>query len=306
MNDIERLLKKGMEFIVIPNEMFYIKGECGYFMELEDYNIIMVLLYFQTKKDFIDDVSFTLSDIIKYCGLKPLKGEGKSIDKMKTLLNMLKDRGIIICDIDFNNVKVNDFIRVTFNINEVLNNSFTKIPLKVIDKISNINIKDFRKVLTLWCYLHCRRYKKSSIGDGKESATQVSYNTIYRDTGISNDSINKYLDVLVDNGLLLKHNSGYLIKDKKCENCNNIYVTVDDTMEIAQGFIHEAISRYEYEKHKQGYTISKCTAEERRERKKNRPKTSYDKGYEKEQYNSLFEPVNEQEQETTNMLMDLF
>ena len=54
------------------------------------------------------------------------------------MLNMLKDRGIIICDIDFNNVKVNDFIRVTFNINEVLNNSFTKIPLKVIDKISNI------------------------------------------------------------------------------------------------------------------------------------------------------------------------
>ena len=261
-------LKEKVDFIVIPTNMFYVKGGAGYFVDLKDYTMIPVLLYIQTKKDIIDEIRFSIADIIEYCGFKPDSHKGKNVDKMRIVLNKLRDEGIISCGIDFNKVKSNELIKAEFNQIAVQGNSFTKIPLHIIDKIMKGNYNNKFLALTLWSYIHCRRYKKDMIGEGKESATQVSYETITRDTAISDKTITKYFDVMVKDELLLIHNSGYLVKkNEKPVSASNIYVTVDGDLELAKGFMHEAISRYEHEQRQQGYKISKCSPEKKKDKK---------------------------------------
>lgn len=327
----QTLNKNKFEFIKVPNSMFYekVKDEItgnyssieGWFKDMNDNNIIMILTYLQTRVNWVDEVYFTIDELIKFCGQVPKNGKGKTRCKMKALLNNLKNKGIINTDIDFTTIKYSEIIKVKYDpINSIKDERWVRIPTNIINKISSIKNCDTKIALTLWSYLHCRRYIKNvnSIATKGEraSSTTVSYDYIIRDTGFANDTIKKYNDILVNNGLLLKHNSGYLKKGKEIKECYNIYVTVDNTLEEAQAFMKEAVSMYEKDMKQKGYSIIHKTKEEKKSIRKNKRKTSPQSGVTHDEESPTdfdsnityeeYTKIQEQEAEINNMLSKLF
>ena len=142
----QTLNKNKFEFIKVPNSMFYekVKDEItgnyssieGWFKDMNDNNIIMILTYLQTRVNWVDEVYFTIDELIKFCGQVPKNGKGKTRCKMKALLNNLKNKGIINTDIDFTTIKYSEIIKVKYDpINSIKDERWVRIPTNIINKI---------------------------------------------------------------------------------------------------------------------------------------------------------------------------
>lgn len=253
------------EFIMLPNKLFYAEEEGqSYIAECKDYSIITTIIWIYSNINFLYNYNkFTIEELLMFND-KVVRNE--NIKRMKSLLSYMINKGLMATDTDINKVKVNRSIRCTLNLfdkdEEGNDICFTKIPIKVIDKILSYNGKEDKiKLLFYWCYLHCRRYKKLSITDSKPSTTYVSYDKIVIDTKLSKETISKYNDVLVEMKLLLIENCGVLVDGNgEVKECNNIYVTIDKDIETAQYFVREGVNRYIYDMKGKGYKVIKKKA----------------------------------------------
>lgn len=251
-------IKNGLTFITIPNSLFYNGKEGGDFMELNNYNLLVVITFMKTKMNMYNEVCFSIRKLIEFTGQKVDLHEGKSVDKMKEMLKFLIDKEYIEPidkNIDIDNIKVNDFIEVLPT--KDLDSDFTKIPLSVIEKILNSRYRYKNKILTYWCYLHSRIYKKSNASDNKAQVTWVSLDKISLDTGLSKETIMSYNDVLVELGLLKYINLGIKKKGKIKEKCSNIYITIDGSVsdEFIDIYLKEGVNQYKYYLKENGWTL---------------------------------------------------
>ena len=298
-----------LEFVKLPNRLFYGVGEReSYIKECRDFNIITTMIYLYSSNDYFGNSVFTLEELIYFTGAKSIgRHKGENLNKMRNLLQYMINKDLIIYNGDITKVKVKEVIKCKINFfNSVYDNGefyeygFVKIPVAVIDKLLSYDGKEDKiKLLFYWSYIHCRRYKKQkdSYREVRESCTWVGFHKINDDLGLSEHTINIYNKILVELGLLLIHNSGYLVKGKDVKNCNNIYITIDEDLETAETYMKESISRYEYKQRQQGYNISKVSPEEKKSKKERNNENTQSEELEVEQ---------EKEAEITNYLDGLF
>lgn len=298
-----------LDFVKLPNQLFYGKGEKeSYIKECNDFNIIITIIYLYSSNNYYGDSVFTIEDLIYFCGYKSVsRKQGENLDKMRNLLQYMIDKELIYCDVDVMKVKSTKVIKCKTNFfdyeddeEEHYEYGFVKIPVSIIDKLLAYDGKEDKiKLLFYWSYIHCRRYKKQkdSYREVRESCTWVSFDKINYDLGLSRYTIDTYNNILVELGLLLIHNSGYLVKGKEVKNCNNIYVTIDEDLETAEMYMKESINRYEYKRRQEGYKINKRSSEERKSKKERNNENTQSEELEAEQ---------EKEAEITNYLDGLF
>jgi len=247
MTEKQTLNNKGI-FCKLPNELFYFseknqdsdpkkrkfsilentKSDKGKF----NYKSLYILDFIYMNKNMRNITNFYLKDMIIDCGYKYNTRTGESVDQFKQILSKLQELKLISCDINFADVKVNERISCTLDID--LDNQFfmlydcdkEKILNQTIDKTDNMNL------LVYFCYLTCKMYKRPK-GDEVEKSggrTEVCwppYKTINKELGFVDDSINKYNKILIALDLIRVGNAGlWYYKDdinKALKESCNIY-----------------------------------------------------------------------------------
>ena len=247
MTEKQTLNSKGI-FCKLPNELFYFseknqdsdpkkrkfsilentKSDKGKF----NYKSLYILDFIYMNKNMRNITNFYLKDMIIDCGYKYNTRTGESVDQFKQILSKLQELKLISCDINFADVKVNERISCTLDID--LDNQFfmlydcdkEKILNQTIDKTDNMNL------LVYFCYLTCKMYKRPK-GDEVEKSggrTEVCwppYKTINKELGFVDDSINKYNKILIALDLIRVGNAGlWYYKDdinKALKESCNIY-----------------------------------------------------------------------------------
>lgn len=256
MFDFSEYKKMGVTFIKIPNDLFFIGNEGGSFVKLMDYNLLIVLTYLNTQKNIIDNINFSIGELINFCGLKPKTGVGNTNYKIREIVKYLIDNEIIylINNVDIDTIDIDILIKAKVTKED---NNFTKISLDVIEKILNSGYRFRNKILTYWCYLHSRVYKKKDAGDNKAQVTWVSLDKISLDTGLSKETIMSYNDTLVKLGLLKYINLGTKKKGKLKEKCSNIYITIDGSIsnEFVDIYLKEGVNQYKHYLKENGWTL---------------------------------------------------
>lgn len=218
------------DFVILSKDLFYKGDNYGYIKEIDDYNLLLFYIYFESTNNRIGIIGTSLGDLITFSKQKINMNKGKSVDKARTLLKFMADKNMIeFRGNDVDKISVNEFMRVRYNPIIKDDTKFVMIPTTIINKILSSNYKYKNRILTYWCYLHSRRYMKKDAGDNKASVAIVSYDKIQNDIGLSRQTINKYNDILVNEELLLYDNCGdYIDANNKIKESCNIYVTIDD------------------------------------------------------------------------------
>ena len=252
-------------FCKLPNELFYFpeKNQDSdpkkrKFSILENtksdkskfnYKSLFILDFIYMNKNMRNITNFYLKDMIIDCGYKYNTRTGESVDQFKQMLSKLQELKLISSNVNFADVKVNEKISCTLDID--LDNQFfmlydcdkDKILNQTIDKTDNMNL------LVYFCYLNCKMYKRPK-GDEVEKSggrTEVCwppYKTINKELGFVDDSINKYNKILVELDLIRIGNAGlwYYIDDinKSLKESCNIY-TLFTNEEDSQHNLKEGI-----------------------------------------------------------------
>jgi len=264
MIEKQTINNKGI-FCKLPNELFYFpeKNQDSdpkkrKFSILENtksdkskfnYKSLFILDFIYMNKNMRNITNFYLKDMIIDCGYKYNTRTGESVDQFKQMLSKLQELKLISSSVNFADVKVNERLSCTLNID--LDNQFfmlydcdkDKILNQTIDKTDNMNL------LVYFCYLNCKMYKRPK-GDEVEKSggrTEVCwppYKTINKELGFVDDSINKYNKILVELDLIRIGNAGlwYYIDDinKSLKESCNIY-TLYTNEEDSQHNIKEGI-----------------------------------------------------------------
>ena len=103
---------KNDNFIMLPNSLVWnYETKDKTMINILGDKVPYIISYLVSIRDRRSYSRFSLRDIIESCGLKCKRGEGKSINVFKELLTLLQTYNYIECDIDFNKVKENDFIK---------------------------------------------------------------------------------------------------------------------------------------------------------------------------------------------------
>jgi len=235
-------------FCKLPNELFYFSEKNQdsdpkkrKFSILENtkldkgkfnYKSLFILDFIYMNKNMRNITNFYIKDMITDCGYKYNTRTGESVDQFKQILFKLQELKLISCDVNFMDVKVNERISCTLNID--LDNQFfmlydcdkNKILNQIIDKTDNMNL------LIYFCYLTCKMYKRPK-GDevvksgGRTEVCWPPYKTINKELGFVDDSINRYNKILVTLDLIRIGNAGlWYYKDdinKSLKESCNIY-----------------------------------------------------------------------------------
>lgn len=219
-----------------------------------DYKTLLVLEYLYTNLNRKNVIKFTLENMISECGYKVDSHKGKSVDKFKSILSILHDNKMISYERSISEYKYNDLIICTLTMD--LTDKFTMLKYEEKDIILNQKVQetDNTKLLFYYCYLKCRMYKRAkSDGDvardsGRAEACYPSFKKINEDTGITDDTINKYNKILVKLDLIRVGNVGHwYYKDDKMKNVKegvNIYTLFSGDEEYAKYQIKETIKLY--------------------------------------------------------------
>ena len=254
-------------FCKITNEVFYTKdGTKSILKETNDYKVILLLDFLYYGEDRKKRITFNLEDIITDWELKPDNHKGKINDQFRSLLEYLKERGLILTDIDFNSIKPKEHLRIEVDLK--IDNNFFCLPFEVVEKIFNIE-EEVNKIILLayWCYLESRRYKlsnKETEKRGKQATKSetcfLSYKRINEDLGISESTIKKYNDILIEEKLLRIGNLGKIYNEEgKIKCANNLYYTCKnkkDYYNIAPQQINLGLKQQVYYYISKGYTLA--------------------------------------------------
>ncbi|EJT6153719.1 hypothetical protein N2W29_001794 [Clostridium perfringens] len=218
------------EFIKIPNNM--IVGEETLIKKYGD-KALIVYIYLENHRTLRDNLYISLANCIEECGEKPKSGKGKTNEQYRNILIGFKNEGIIKTDVDLEKVKVNDLIHCTMR---NLDTKFFTIYDCELDKIIDYEKKEDKlNILKVFSELECRRHKnEENVNPETYSEYEVaypSYNQICKDTGItSQDSIKKYIDILVELKLIIVGNNGDRVNEitGEVKRDNNTYALANE------------------------------------------------------------------------------
>lgn len=217
-------------FIKIPNNM--IVGEETLIKKYGD-KALIVYIYLENHRTLRDNLYISLANCIEECGYTPKSGKGKTNEQFRDILIGFKNEGIIETDTDLEKVKINDLIQCTM---QKLNEKFFTIYDCELDKIIDYDAKEDKlNILKVFAELECRRYKnEDNVNPETYSWYEVafpSYKQICLDTLIfSEDSIKKYIDILVELKLIIVGNNGDRVNTitGEVKRDNNTYALAND------------------------------------------------------------------------------
>lgn len=317
------------EFIVLRKSYFEVEGGRGLLKRWngnsrgnKNHNLIPTIIFMELHYDRSHLVTITLSELIKFCNQEVDTHKGKSVDKMRELLKFLEDNKIISFrnNIDIMNksqVGKDTFLWVKYNPIEFPKKDedkttfvdlFQKIPISSLKKLLNKGYSS--DIITFWSFIETMKWNKNDLNENTIAPVLIrSYDQLKHSLCMSSDKIKEISDKLVEDGLLLYASDGTYKNGKEIRNYCNIYTTIDDdklTIDDYRRFLNDGIKQHiHYMEERDGVKtlvkpiiVESCNI--------NRIKSTYDKDYEKQQYNSLFEEIDEGEQEMTNKLYDLF
>ncbi|MCC5421378.1 hypothetical protein [Clostridium perfringens] len=218
------------KFIKIPNKM--IVGEETLIKKYGD-KALIVYIYLENHRTLRDNLYISLSNCIEECGYKPNKKKGGTNEQFRNILIEFKNEGIIETDVDLEKVKINDLIHCTMK--EVDDKFFTIYDCEL-DKIIDYEEKEDKlNILKVFAEIECRRHKNGECVDPEtHSEYEVSfpsYKQICLDTLIaSEDSIKKYIDILVKLNIIIVGNNGDRINTitGEVKRDNNTYALAND------------------------------------------------------------------------------
>lgn len=193
--------------------------------ERDNDKVLLIFMYMHSNTTQSNNINFTLKDMICECGFKPRSGKGNINEVFKTILNYLNKKGYFgNNDIDFMNIKVNQFIKVNnnyFDTNEEGNKiNYFILDDEEIEDIYNINNVDSKKLLLYYSTLKSRIYNSIDVSDEKAKVCYATVEDMSKDISLSKDTIDVYNKILVDNDLIYIDNAG---KFSKISNGNRIY-----------------------------------------------------------------------------------
>ena len=243
-------------FSKIPNTLFYTKKDSVEKSILSytnnNHRTFYILDFIYMNKNMRNITNFHLKDMIIDCGFTYSTKKDASSDQFKEILSILQNKNIIKSDTNFKDDKLNGKISCTLEID--LDNQFfllydsekNKILNQTLDKTNNM------KLLMYYCYLKCRMYKRPK-GDelvksgGRSEVCWVSFETITNETGFTDETIDKYNNVLIELDMIRKDSAGlWYYKDDPNkslkESCNFYTLFVDE--ETAINDLKEGIKFY--------------------------------------------------------------
>jgi len=240
----------------LPNGLFYSKvdGEVGIIKLLGSDKPLPILEYLYINTNRKNVVEFTLESLIVACGFEPNRNKDKANDQFKNILEHFQQLHIISSEVDMNKIKPKQSIVCSLVINleshyiSLFDSEKAKILNQVIDKVDNL------KLLIYYCYIKCRIYKRSKKdGDlvcngGRAEVTWVSYTRICNDLGLSDETIAKYNNILVELDLIRIGSAGnWYYKDDKniaVRESSNIYTLWSQYQDVWETNIKEGIKYY--------------------------------------------------------------
>ncbi|MBI5996807.1 hypothetical protein [Clostridium perfringens] len=218
------------KFIKIPNEM--IVGEETLIKKYGD-KALIVYIYLENHRTLRDNLYISLSNCIEECGYKQNKHKGKANDQFRKILVGFKEEGIIETDVDLEKVKINDLIHCTMK--EVDDKFFTIYDCEL-DKIIDYEEKEDKlNILKVFADIESRRHKNAdNVNPETYSEYEVafpSYKQMCLDTLISSeDSIKKYIEILVKLNIIIVGNNGDRVNiiTGEVKRDNNTYALAND------------------------------------------------------------------------------
>lgn len=223
-------MKREGNFIKIPNNM--IVGQETLLKKYGD-KALIVYIYLENHKTLRGNLYISLGNCIEECGYTPKGGKGKTNEQFRDILIGFENEGIIETDKNLNKVKINDLIQCTMK--KLENKFFTIYDCELYKIIDYGKKEDKLNILKVFAEIECRRYKNEGNIDS-EICSQYevafpSYIVICQDTGISSqDSIKKYIDILVELKLIIVGNNGDRINTitGEVKRDNNTYALAND------------------------------------------------------------------------------
>ena len=173
--------------------------------------------------------SFSIEELCEFCGVKAIRGTGKSIEQIRMILIALQSEGYISeLNVDLLKVKMNEHISCTYNGVKDEDKMFFKLPVDTFSKLVALKNTD---CTTLYMYI------KSMIGENNYCCFPT-IEDIMSDTALTKTSIEKCTKILNEEKLLFVGNIGQVIvtnKDgsKSTQTASNTYVIDDKDMESA-------------------------------------------------------------------------
>ena len=211
-------------FSKLPNKLFFgkDKDDKSLLKIIKDDKILLVLDYLYTNTNRKEESLFVLEDLIIECGYKLNRNKGKTNDQFKDILIKLQENKIICSDVNMDKIQLKQLVKCILNFD--LSQQF--VSLYNSEKITILN-KDTQKIdnlklLIYYCYLKARMYKRADGQDLYKDTEMAevcypSFNTIYKDLGIANDTVHKYNNILVELNLI------------RCKNAGKWYYRADET-----------------------------------------------------------------------------
>lgn len=239
----------------IPNRLFYsvVEGEDSIlkYTKFKDKTLLILdYLYMQINRRKI--IKFTLENMIVECGFVCSTKKGETNYQFKEILSILHEIGVIEFNGDFTKISPKELVICSLTINldnqyiELYDSEKEKIHNQTIDRVDNL------KLLVYYCYLKCRMYRrpkddKIEVSGGKAEVAYPAFKQITEDLGITDDTIDKYNQVLVALDLIRYKSAGtwYYIDDpnKIVRESVNFYTLFTDE-ETADHNLNEGIKFY--------------------------------------------------------------
>lgn len=242
-------------FIKLSNNLFVpLKEEKSLFQLINNSKLVLVMCYLYINTNRKDVIKFTIEDMILESGYTVSTKKNRSVEQFKEILVQLQKLNLINSKYDFNEVKPKELISCTLEMD--LDNKFIQLFEEEKEMILKQDLEklDNSKLLTYYCYLKARMYKRATqeltvdVG-GRAEVCYPSFETICKDLGITDKTINKYNDVLVKLDLIRIDNPGfwYYISDKNKvikESPNFYCLLFNSTEELCKLNLKEGIKYY--------------------------------------------------------------
>lgn len=233
-------------FIQFPNYLVwnYKKSTDTLIHEYGD-KILHILSYLDGGVTRLEDVTFSIENMIVSCGYIPKSGKGNINDQFRSIIIDLVSKGILEVknNKDISTCKITDFVRceyIPFAEKDKLKGFF---PVKHDNYLKIVNDDTKLNKLTLlkiYYYILARlnrrkddKLKDVSATGGKAEVFWDSFYNICKDLDINDNTLTKYLEYLKELELICYGNIGMVQKNDVQSTANNVYAV--DKAELKEG-----------------------------------------------------------------------
>lgn len=209
-------------FVKLPNNLFIKVNENESLLkQINDDKVVLILDYLYTNTNRKGVSIFVLKEMIEKLGYTYSDKNTQNINKFKDILYKLQLLQVIQSDVEMNKIKPKQYIECILTID--FSNKFMVLydwEKEIILHQTKTKLNNL-KLLVYYCYLKTRIYKrpegtKLHINTEMAESCHPSFETIYQDLGLSDETIIRYNQVLKELDLIRYKNAGrfYYRKDK--------------------------------------------------------------------------------------------